>query len=122
MSKDHTQALLEAFLPSGILEYFTLSDYKIHPDRFEIYLEEQNIHPKEYEGNKLTSKGFFEPITVQDYPIRGKSVFLKIKRRRWLNEDTGLVVYRNWELVAKGTRLTGEFAAFLKALVRYQTC
>ena len=112
---------MASILPSGILEYFTISTFKNNPDSFDIYLEEINIHPEEYKGHKLISKGFFEPITVQDFPLRGKAVFLKIRRRRWLNEDLGLPVYRNWSLVAKGTRLTQEFAAFLKVLVRYQT-
>tara|TARA_R110002012_G_scaffold51174_6_gene132331 strand:+ start:13677 stop:13892 length:216 start_codon:yes stop_codon:yes gene_type:complete len=31
-----------------------------------------------------------------------------------LNEDTNKIVSRDWELVAKGTRMTKEFAAFLK--------
>ena len=46
--------------------------------------------------------------------------YLHIKRRRWVNERTGDVVYRNWNMVAKGTRMTQEFAAFLKAIARYQ--
>jgi hypothetical protein len=35
-------------------------------------------------------------ITIQDFPIRGHQVFLHIKRRRWLNTQTGKVVYRDW--------------------------
>jgi hypothetical protein len=118
---DKEKQLLTAFLPSGILDYFSISDVTYNPDNFEIYLEEQNIHPQEYKGQKLSSKGFYQQISIQDYPVRGKAVYLKIKRRRWLNEDTGEIVTRNWELVAKGTRLTQEFAAFLKVLVGYQT-
>jgi len=33
------------------------------------------------------------------------------------NESSGKLVYRDWDLVAKGTRLTSEFASFLKKLV-----
>ncbi|WP_420854513.1 ISAon1 family transposase N-terminal region protein [Solitalea lacus] len=46
-------------------------------------------------------------------------MFLHVKRRRWMNLDTQKVVYRNWEAVAKGTRITKDFAAFLKAISRY---
>ncbi|WP_439951256.1 ISAon1 family transposase N-terminal region protein [Formosa haliotis] len=53
---------------------------------------------------------------MQDFPIRGKNVFLHITRRRWINQDTNKVVTRDWKLVAKGTRMTSEFAAFLKEL------
>jgi hypothetical protein len=45
-------------------------------------------------------------------------VLLHIKRRRWLNEDTGKVVFRNWDMIAQGTRITKEFADFLKELGR----
>jgi hypothetical protein len=34
-----------------------------------------------------------------------------IKRRRWTNKTTG-EIQRDWLLVAKGTRMTQEFAAF----------
>jgi len=74
--------------------------------------------PQEYLNNKLTSKGFFEEVTIQDFPLRGYKVFLHVKRRRWLNEDTGQVVFRNWDVIAKGTRITKDFAAFLKEISR----
>jgi hypothetical protein len=66
----------------------------------------------------LESKGYFEEETVRDFPLRGKACFLKIKRRKWLNHDTGKIVYRNWNLVASGTRMTSEFSTFLKGAFR----
>ena len=60
------------------------------------------------------SKGFSPEIKVEDFPLRGKSVLLHIKRRRWTLVDSGKIVKRDWELVAKGTRITSEFASFLK--------
>ncbi|MCP9769623.1 transposase, partial [Lacihabitans sp. LS3-19] len=74
--------------------------------------------PSEYEGDKLESKGFFDEETVRDFPLRGKPCFLKIKRRKWLNHNSGKIVYRNWEIVANGTRMTTEFATFLKGAFR----
>jgi hypothetical protein len=71
-------------------------------------------------SDKLTSKGFFDEITVQDFPIRGKASYLHIKRRKWINETTGDIVFRDWNMVAKGTRMTHEFASFLKVISRYQ--
>ncbi len=107
-------------LPDGLLEYFNINYVKQSQKELYIYLEEKKDTPQEYKSDKLTSKGFFEEIKVQDFPIRGKGVYLLIKRRKWLNEDTGAIVSRNWELVAKGTRMTKEFAAFLKVISRYQ--
>jgi hypothetical protein len=79
-------------------------------------LEEKNEIPKEYSESKVESKGFYDPITVQDFPIRGKKVFLNIRRRRWVLKDEDRYVSRNWKLVAQGSRMTQEFASFLKEL------
>ncbi len=43
---------------------------------------------------------------------------MHVKRRRWMNHTQGKVVTRNWELVAKGTQISSEFASFLKAMDR----
>jgi len=111
---------LDLILPQGILEYFLLTDFTSSTSEISLYLEEKNMIPEEYQGDKLTSKGFFDEITVQDFPLRGKAVYLHIRRRRWLNQTTGAVVFRDWNMVAQGTRMTTEFASFLKAISGYQ--
>lgn len=112
--------IAQVVLPKGILEYFDLTGVKHTATEIHIFLAEKNRPPEEYAHNRLTSKGFLDEIRVQDFPIRGKDVYLLIKRRRWLIEDTGKLVCRDWEMVAKGTRMTGEFAAFLKVVSRYE--
>lgn len=113
---DSFKALMPLIIPAGVSDYFEMTHYSQGEGRLDIFLEEMNVIPDEYQYNKLISKGFFEPITLQDFPIRGQQVYLHVKRRRWLNQDTDKVVYRNWELVAKGTRITQDFAAFLKGI------
>ncbi len=105
-------------IPYGVSDYFALSGHKKDVTGIHIYLEELNSTPLEYQSNKLLSKGFFDEVILQDFPIRGQEVYLHVKRRRWLNQDTGVVVFRDWHLVAKGTRITEDFAAFLKAISR----
>ncbi len=113
------EELLQLLLPEGILEYFAVT--RIHQDHKEIwiYLEELNVTPVEYAQEQLISKGFMEESSVQDFPIRGKAVRLFVKRRRWYNNSTGQYVTRNWDMIAGGTRMTKEFAAFLKAILGY---
>lgn len=113
--------LLKLLLPEGILDYFEITKVDSSLEVLSIYLSELNIHPDEYNSDKLVSKGFYDEIKVQDFPIRGRACYLYIKRRRWDNATTGQVVYRNWELVAKGTRLTNDFAAFLKEIYRHKS-
>jgi hypothetical protein len=111
--------LLSIILPEGIENYFELINYTKSEEELHLYLEESNKQPEEFIKEKLTSKGFFSEVTIQDFPIRGMQVYLHIKRRRWLNESNGKVVFRDWNLVAKGTRITKDFASFLKEISRY---
>lgn len=111
--------IIQFLLPEFILENFELISIDRQDGVFHIHLAEKNTDDQDPERKNLLSKGFFPAITVQDFPIRGHKVFLPIKRRRWLNTQTGKVVYRDWTQVEKGTRMTGEFAAFLKQIHRY---
>lgn len=112
-------SLIGLLLPEYIIEYFELKSIDKKQETLHLYLEEINKPPTEYSQDKLQSKGFFDSITVQDFPIREFKVYLHIKRRRWLNLTTGKVVFRDWNLVAQGTRFTQEFASFLKEISRY---
>lgn len=109
---------LRFIFPEGMFDYFELSDFQEQPEQVEIYFEEKNIPPQEYATDKLESKGFYEQVRMHDYPMRGRSCLLFIKKRRWLNHSSGKYVSRDWKLVAKGTQITTGFASFLKALDR----
>ena len=52
--------------------------YKFTP---QVFTFTRNLH--------LHSKGFFPEIEVQDFPIRGKAVYLRVKCRRWEDPETG---------------------------------
>lgn len=110
--------VLSLFLPSGCLDYFDVTDYSNMDSCYIISLEEKNLIPSEYANLNLVSKGFYPEIEVQDFPARGKAVYLHIKRRRWEDKTTGKTYSRDWNLVATGTRITAEFGAFLKELHR----
>lgn len=110
-------ATLSLFLPSGMLDYFDLVECISQETCFILLLEEKSTIPSELSHLSLHSKGFHPEIEVQDFPIRGKSVFLRIRRRRWEDPAKGRTYSRDWNLVATGTRITAEFGAFLKELL-----
>lgn len=116
---DYSQEFLKLLLPQELFHYFEIINLKIEDKTLKIYLDEKNIIPEEFLSEKLSSKGFHSEVVIQDFPIRDKKVFLHVRRRRWLVESTNKIVSRDWNTVAKGTRLTGEFAAFLKGLFGY---
>lgn len=105
-------------LPAGTLEYFELVNVLKDKEELVLFLEEKNQVPDEFKDQKFHSKGFYPEVRVQDFPIREHKVVLSIKRRRWEEPDTGRIISRDWDLVMKGTRLTKEFAAFLKEVLR----
>lgn len=116
MLSDSLLSIANLLLPEVLVEYFDMIKHEVKGEEIHFYFTEMNTLPEEFKDVNLHSKGFFPEATVQDFPIRGKKVFLHITRRRWLNETTGKVVTRDWQLVAKGTRITSEFASFLKEL------
>ena len=111
--------LLKQILPETLIEYFDLIKSTNKEGILHLYFEEKNVIQKEENHRILIAHGFHKEISIQDFPLRGKNVFLHIKRRRWLDKSSNEIVQRDWDLVAQGTRMTIEFAAFLKVLNQY---
>ena len=114
------------FLPEELLIHFAIVELKELGDVlskelfYEIYLEENNIIPAGHIVSDYESKGFYTEVTIQDFPIRGKAVYLKIKRRRWRHKDNPKDIIRNdYSFVAEGSKLTKELSDFLKETGRY---
>ena len=110
--------LLKFMLPDYLVDYFEIISAVNSEENLHLYFEEKAKPPKEFDTVELVSKGFSDEITIQDFPRRGKFVYLHIKRCRWTNKSTGEIIKRDWQLVAKGTRMTQEFASFLKEINR----
>lgn len=109
---DHYLGLLKLILPEELFDYFELINVEVRDNQVHVYLDEVDLKPAGYEKEKLISKGFHGPVTIQDFPLRDKPMFLHIRRSRWQIKSTREVISRNWDTVAKGTRMTKGFAAF----------
>ncbi len=114
--QDNYKTLVSFLLPEGLLDYFDITEAGSGKDGLSIYLEERNIAPQGYTSEQLESKGFHDQIKIEDFPIRGKKAYLYIKRRRWQVKENGHIISRDWKIVQSGTRMTREFAAFLKGI------
>jgi len=108
----------ELLLPEGLLTYFEVKHAERTSTAILIYLDEKGLSAEDRKDKHLQSKGFYPPVSIHDFPLRGKSLILHVRRRRWLDLDTGKPYMRDWEVVAKGTHLTEEFASFLKGTPR----
>ena len=79
-----------------------------------IEFEEKNDLPNGYPAVEYESKGFMESKLIQDFPLRGKPVFFRIKKRRWRHKQTGAVIKRDFSFIADGSKFTKELSDFLK--------
>lgn len=111
--------LIKLILPEELFAFFLVVDLEVKDKQVHVYLEEKDINPAGFESEKLSSKGFHPAITIQDFPLRDKAMYLHIRRRRWLVESSGQVISRDWNSVAQGTRMTNGFATFLKGLLGF---
>jgi hypothetical protein len=84
--------LARYILPKEIFNYFTLVQIKEEGNNLHFYLEELNVLPAEYSSRYMESKGFHKESIIKDFPLREKALYLHVRRRRWLNKDTGEVV------------------------------
>ena len=107
--------LAQVVLPAQILEYFTIAGVEQTATEIHISLDEK-MHPELATDINFESKGFMEAVSVTDFPIRDHKVILRIRRRRWTDTRTGksFSLPIDLDIVAKGTRYSKEFGAFLK--------
>ena len=115
MQQDYLEMLAQIVLPTQILDYFIIAGVEQNATEIHIQLDEKmdlELGKSEY----FESKGFMEAVSITDFPIRDHKVILKIRRRRWIDNRTGksFSLPIDLDMVAKGTRYSKEFGAFLK--------
>ena len=115
MENDYLNMLARIVLPAQILDYFLISGVEQISKEIYISLDEK-MNPELSKDLHFESKGFMAAVSVTDVPIRDHKVILKIRRRRWTNLRTGksFNIPIDLDVVAKGTRYSKEFGAFLK--------
>ena len=115
MENDYLNILAGIVLPSQILEYFSIVGIEQNSTEIHISLDEK-MNPELSNDVHFESKGFMEAVSVTDFPIRDHKVILKIRRRRWTDTrmGKGFSIPIDLDIVAKGTRYSKEFGAFLK--------
>ena len=88
MENDYLKAIASVVLPAQILDYFIVVG--VEQTKTEIHISLDECNNKELsEDIHFESKGFMEPVTVTDFPIRDHKVILRIRRRRWIDTRTG---------------------------------
>jgi len=113
--------IVRFILPEDILKYFDiikveeLGEVSTKRMVLQIELEEKNRIPEGYDSEQYESKGFYPIKIIQDFPIRGKAVYLAIKRRRWRNKTNKKeIIHNDYSIIAEGSKITRELSDFLK--------
>lgn len=115
MEQETLDMLARIVLPAEILDYFKITGIERTDAEIHISLDEL-MNSELRDSEHFESKGFMEAVSVTDFPIRDHKVILKIRRRRWTDIRTGksFSIPIDLDIVAKGTRYSKEFGAFLK--------
>jgi hypothetical protein len=118
--------LLKYVLPSILIDNFTLvkieEGFDITKNRksLTIYLDEANKLPAGYNSDEYESKGFIGYTTIQDFPLRDKLLYLKIRKRRWRHKiNKHETIQNDYSQLTDGTQITKELTDFLKDGGRY---
>ena len=113
------------FLPEDLLKHFTaiklleLCDIQTKEEIIEIHLDENNVFPTGYICSDYESKGFYPSKRVQDFPIRGKALYLCIRRRVWRNKSSpNKTIKSDYSFISEGSKLTKDISDFLKGTGR----
>ena len=108
--------VLRTVFPEVITDNFEFTDYIEQADRLEYWLDEREYMSREdYKKGTVRPYGFTDYKTIQDFPIRGRSVYLHVRRRKWIDRSTGEIFTYDFDgLTESGTKLSPEFVAFLK--------
>lgn len=98
------------------MEYFDISGWHDDSAKIEVWLEEKNyMERSDYKSGTVISHGFTKGKVIQDFPLRGKLVYLHVRCQRQYDKATGETFsYTHNDFTAEETKLTPEFVAFLK--------
>ena len=98
----------------SIAKFETLCAVSTKSEYWLIDFEENNDLPPGYDSKEYESKGFMDSKLIQDFPLRGKAVFLRINKRRWRHKTTKVIIKRDFSFLTDGSKFTKELSDFLK--------
>ena len=111
-----TEQLLRCIFPEILADYFDVVDIQENISQIDFWLDERNfMEEADRKAGTVSSYGFTAERVVQDFPLRGKPVYLHVRRRKWRDSSTGEIFsYSYDDLTTEGSKLSPEFVSFLK--------
>lgn len=110
------QELLKLIVPKEITDNFELIEIVERTNMITLSFEEISSRiPKPLIGKEVVLDGYLNQLELQTFPLKDKTVYIAIRRRRWKEKGANKQSYSNtYELHVEGMKTTKEFGAFLK--------
>ncbi len=110
------QELLKLIVPKEITDNFELIEIVERTNMITLSFEELASRiPKPLIGKEVVLDGYLNQLELQTFPLKDKTVYIALLRRRWKEKGDSKQSYSNtYELHVEGMKTTKEFGAFLK--------
>lgn len=110
------QELLKLIVPKEITDNFELIEIIERTSMITLSFEELASRiPKPLIGKEVVLDGYLNQLELQTFPLKDKTVYIALRRRRWKEKGDSNQSYSNaYELHVEGMKTTKEFGAFLK--------
>lgn len=103
-------------LPQGLDELFEIVRFERTEQAYDIWLDEKKqLSDEDRHNPNIVARGYTDYVVIQDYPLRGRPVYLHMRKNKWWDKLSNEIFSYTLELPnEEGTRLTAEFVSFLK--------
>lgn len=103
-------------LPQGLDELFEIVKFERTDKSYDIWMDEKKeLSDEDRHNPDIVARGYTDYVVIQNYPMRGRPVWLHMRKNKWWNKMTNEIFSYNLELPnEEGTRLSAEFVAFFK--------
>ena len=110
------QELLKLIVPKEITDNFELIEIVEKTNMITLSFEELTSRiPNPLRGKEVVLDGYLNQLELQTFPLKDKTVYIALRRRRWKEKGDNKQSYSNtYELHKEGMKTTKEFGAFLK--------
>ena len=72
------------FLPAGLDELFEMVRFEKTDRSYDIWLDEKKkLSDEDFRNPDIVARGYTDYVTVQDYPLRGRPVYLHMRKNKW---------------------------------------
>ncbi len=83
-------------LPQGLDELFEIVRFERTEHAYDIWLDENKERLEEDRRNPhIVARGYTDYVDIQDYPLRGRPVYLHMRKNKWWNKQTNEIFSYN---------------------------